>query len=238
VKKPWLVAKRGLRWIGLLILAWMVITIALVFSLRWFDPPTTSFIIRDRLSAWIDDEKNYRFDHQWVDFKYISRPMKLAVITSEDQKFPDHYGFDFESMQRAWDYNQHGRKVKGASTITQQVAKNLFLWPGRSLVRKAVEAWFTVLLETFCSKQRILEIYLNSAEFGKGTFGVESAAQRFFHKPAARLNYSEAALLAAVLPAPKRFQASKPTAYLRSRQAWIESQMPMVDTNGILDPGG
>lgn len=236
MKKLWSIARRGLRWLGILLLAWVVITVVLVFMLRWFDPPTSSFMIRDRLSAWIDGDKNYHFEHQWVDFSRISKPMKLAVITSEDQKFPDHYGFDFESMERAWDHNQHGRKVKGASTISQQVAKNLYLWPGRSMFRKGIEAWFTLLLETFCSKQRILEIYLNSAEFGKGVFGVESAAQRFFHKPAARLNSSEAALLAAVLPAPKRLQAGKPSAYLRSRQAWIESQMSAVDTNGILDP--
>ncbi|MES1196884.1 MAG: monofunctional biosynthetic peptidoglycan transglycosylase [Steroidobacter sp.] len=230
-------ARRGLRWVGIIALAWVVITIVMVFMLRWIDPPTSSFIIRDRLSAWFDSDKSYHFEHQWVDFTHISKPMKLAVITSEDQKFPDHHGFDFESMQRAWDHNQHGRKVKGASTISQQVAKNLYLWPGRSMLRKAVEAWFTLLLEAFCSKQRILEIYLNSAEFGKGIFGVEAAAQRFFHKPAARLNSSEAALLAAVLPAPKRLQAARPSAYLRARQAWIESQMPMVDTNGMLDPG-
>ena len=235
MKKAWAFIKRLLHWLGILTIAWLVITVVAVFSLRWWDPPTTSFILRDRMDAWFADDKSYHYEHQWVDFNRISSSMKLAVITSEDQKFPDHYGFDFESMQKAWEHNQHGRKVKGASTISQQVAKNLYLWPGRSLLRKAIEAWFTVLLETFCSKQRILEIYLNSAEFGKGIFGVEAASQHFFHKPAIKLSASEAALLAAVLPAPKRLLVNKPSGYLRARQAWIETQMPYVDTNGILD---
>jgi len=217
-------------------LAWLVTTAIAVLLLRWINPPITSFMLRDRITAWFKDDKAYYFEHQWVDYAHIATSMKLAVITSEDQKFPDHFGFDFDSMQRAWDHNQHGRKVKGASTISQQVAKNLFLWPGRSLFRKALEAYFTVLLEGFCSKQRILEIYLNSAEFGKGIFGVDSAARHFFHKPAAQLTQSEAALLAAVLPAPKRLLANKPSNFLRNRQAWIETQMPHVDTNGLLNP--
>jgi len=236
VNKVWALAKRAARWLGIVVLAWLVVSIVAVFSLRWFDPPTTSFILRDRLAAWWHGDPNYHFEHEWVSYNRIAPSMKLAVITAEDQKFPDHYGFDFDSMQKAWEHNQHGRKVKGASTISQQVAKNLYLWPGRSLVRKAIEAYFTLLLETFCSKQRILEIYLNSAEFGKGLFGVEAASKRVFHKSALQLNGSEAALLAAVLPAPKRLLANKPSNYLRTRQAWIETQMPQVDTNGILAP--
>lgn len=236
MKKSWVLIRRGLRWTGIFMLAWLVVTTTAVLCLRWVDPPFTSFMIRDRMGAWFDGDKTYHFEHQWADFNRIARPMKLAVIASEDQKFPDHYGFDIESMERAWEHNQHGRKVKGASTISQQVAKNLYLWPGRSLFRKSIEAYFTLLLETLCSKQRILEIYLNSAEFGKGVFGVEAASKRFFHKTAVQLNASEAALLAAVLPAPKRLQVNKPSSYLRARQAWIEAQMPQVDTNGLLDP--
>jgi len=236
VKKLWAVARGLLRWLVIVAISFVVISIVAVFSLRWIDPFTTSFILRDRTTAWWNGDKSYHFEHEWTDFSHIARPMKLAVMASEDQKFPEHHGFDFESMQHAWDQNQHGHRVKGASTITQQVAKNLFLWPGRSLFRKAVEAWFTVLLETFCSKQRILEIYLNSAEFGKGTFGVEAASQRFFRKPAARLNSSEAALLAAVLPAPKRLLVNRPSGFLRARQGWIEMQMSQIDTDGLLDP--
>ncbi|HEX2585041.1 MAG TPA: monofunctional biosynthetic peptidoglycan transglycosylase [Steroidobacteraceae bacterium] len=236
MKRPGVIARAAFRWLFILAISFLVVSIVAVFSLRWIDPLTTSFILRDRASAWWDNDKNYHFEHEWVDFAHIAIPMKVAVMASEDQKFPDHHGFDFDSMQKAWDQNQRGRKVKGASTITQQVAKNLFLWSGRSLFRKGIEAWFTLLLETFCSKQRILEIYLNSAEFGKGVFGVEAASQRFFHKSAARLNSSEAALLAAVLPAPKRFQVNKPSSYLRGRQGWIETQMSQVDTNGLFDP--
>jgi monofunctional biosynthetic peptidoglycan transglycosylase len=236
VKKVWDSAKRVLRWLGIVTLAWLIATIVAVFSLRWIDPPLTSFMIRDRVTAWVNNDKTYHFDHQWVDFAHIAKPLKLAVIASEDQKFPEHFGFDFDSMERAWDHNQHGRKVKGASTISQQVAKNLFLWPGRSLFRKAVEAYFTVLLETFCSKQRILEIYLNSAEFGKGKFGAEAAAKYFFHKPASQLNTSEAALFAAVLPAPKRLMINKPSNYLRNRQNWIEGQMAHVEISDLLEP--
>jgi monofunctional biosynthetic peptidoglycan transglycosylase len=235
--KVWAVVKRPLRWLGIITLSWLVITVVAVFSLRWLDPLTTSFILRDRMDAWFDGDKSYHFEHQWVNYQRIASPMKLAVVASEDQKFPDHYGFDFESMEHAWEHNQHGRKVKGASTISQQVAKNLYLWPGRSLFRKGVEAYFTLLLETFCSKQRILEIYLNSAEFGKGIFGVEAAAQHYFHKSAARLTATDAALLAAVLPAPKRLLVNKPSNYLRARQTWVMAQMEHVDVSELaVDP--
>lgn len=228
-------AKRALRWLGLIILAWLVMTIAAVFLLRWIDPPTTSFIMRDRVTAWFDNDKSYHFEHHWSDYKHIASSMKVAVMASEDQKFPEHHGFDFESMEHAWDQNQRGHKIRGGSTISQQVAKNLFLWSGRSLLRKGIEAYFTVLLETFCSKQRILEIYLNSAEFGKGVFGVDAASHRYFHKSAAQLTVAESALLAAVLPAPKHFSVTRPSGYLRARQAWIMTQMPDVDTGTVLD---
>ncbi len=234
MKQLWAFTKRTLRWLGILILVWVAVTSAMVLPLRWYNPLTTSFILRDRIAAWLDRDAAYHFEHRWIDYQHIAVPMKLAVVASEDQKFSDHHGFDFESMQRAWDHNQHGRKIKGASTITQQVAKNLFLWPGRSLLRKAIEAYFTALLESFCSKQRILEIYLNSAEFGKGVFGVEAASQHYFHKPAAQLNASEAALLAAVLPAPKRLLVNKPSNYLRARQAWIMAQMSNVGSTGLM----
>ena len=236
MNKLWAFTKRTLRWLGILTLAWLAVTIIAVLLLRWCNPLTTSFILRDRIVAWFNHDAAYHFEHRWIDYRHIATPMKLAVVASEDQKFPDHHGFDFESMQLAWDHNQHGRKIKGASTITQQVAKNLYLWSGRSLLRKAIEAYFTVLLETFCSKQRILEIYLNSAEFGKGVFGVEAASHRYFHKTAAQLNSSEAALLAAVLPAPKRLLVNKPSAYLRARQGWIVTQIPNVDSSGLIAP--
>lgn len=215
--------RRVLRWIGILALAFVVLSVASVLIMRWLPPLTSAFILRDRASNLFD--ASYRYEHQWVSWAKISAPMKASVIAAEDQKFPDHWGFDFDSMEKAWSNNQRGKKIHGASTLTQQTAKNLYLWPGRSLVRKGIEAYFTVLMETFWPKRRILEIYLNIAEFGKGVFGVEAAAHHYFHKSAAQLSPQEAALLAAVLPAPKRLLVDKPSAYVRIRQAWIITQM-------------
>jgi monofunctional biosynthetic peptidoglycan transglycosylase len=147
------------------------------------------------------------------------------VIAAEDQQFPFHAGFDVESIREAVRDNARGGRVRGASTITQQVAKNLFLWPGRSWARKALEAWFTVLIEVTWPKERILETYLNVAEFGRGTFGVEAAARHFFGKPALRLSRREAATLAAVLPNPKQFRVERPSRYVRERRDWILRQM-------------
>jgi len=226
--------RRVLRWLKLLVLGWLMFSIGTVLLMRWVDPVTSSFMLRDRLIALWAGDKDYHFAHSWVDWSQISANMKVAVIASEDQKFPDHYGFDMESMQKAWRANQRGRRTRGGSTISQQVAKNLYLWPGQSYVRKGVEAWFTVLIETFWSKQRILEVYLNSAEFGKGVFGVGAASQRYFSKPAAKLTVQEAALLASVLPAPKRFLVAKPSGFVRTRQAWIARQMDHLGGVSVL----
>ena len=149
------------------------------------------------------------FRHSWVDLTRISPNLPLAVVASEDQRFPEHWGFDVEAIEKAYQLNQHSHRVHGASTISQQVAKNLYLWSGRSYFRKALEAYFTVLIESLWPKRRILEIYLNIAEFGDGTYGAEAAAQRFFHKPAARLTRGDAAILAAVLPNPQRLFGSR-----------------------------
>jgi monofunctional biosynthetic peptidoglycan transglycosylase len=147
------------------------------------------------------------------------------VIAAEDQKFAEHFGFDWQAIEKALEQNSRSKKTKGASTLSQQTAKNLFLWSGRTWLRKGVEAYFTVLLEALWPKRRILETYLNVAEFGDGIYGVEAAAQRYFRKPASRLNGSEAALLAAVLPSPRRYRVTAPNAYVRSRQQWILNQM-------------
>ena len=160
--------------------------------------------------------------------------MKLAVIASEDQTFPDHHGFDFRSIDKALDERERGRPVRGASTISQQVAKNLFLWPGKNWIRKGLEAYFTLLIETLWPKQRILEVYLNIAEFGKGVFGVGIASESYLRKPAARLSSYDAALLAAVLPNPKRLRANSPSTYVRSRQAWIMGQMRGLGGTALL----
>ena len=173
--------------------------------------------------------------HDWVSWDEISKHAAVAVIAAEDQKFLGHQGFDLEAIDKALTDAKRGRRLRGASTISQQVAKNLFLWPGKSWLRKGFEAWFTLWIEWLWPKQRILEVYLNSAEFGRGVWGVEAASQYFFRKPAARLNRHEAALLAAVLPNPKRFRVDRPSPYVQQRQAWILRQMAMLGGVRLLD---
>jgi monofunctional biosynthetic peptidoglycan transglycosylase len=205
--------------------AGLLLSVASVLVMRWFNPPLSAFMAEATIAAWIDRDQDYSLHHQWVDLAQISPNLALAVVASEDQKFPEHWGFDVEAIEKAYKLNQHSHRVRGASTISQQVAKNMFLWSGRSYFRKGLEAYFTVLIETCWPKRRILEVYLNIAEFGKGTFGAEAAAQRFLHKPAARLTRSDAAVMAAVLPNPERFLISAPSRYIEQRRAWILEQM-------------
>ena len=207
------------------IAACLVLSVAAVLMLRWIDPPTTAFMLRDRIGAWQAGDTDYRLRHDWVAGSKIPVAMKMAVIAAEDQTFPTHHGFDMKSINDALEERESGRRVRGASTISQQVAKNLFLWPGKSWIRKGLEVWFTVLIEAMWSKQRILEVHLNVAEFGRGIYGVGAASTAFFKKPATRLNAGEAALLAAVLPSPLRLHADRPSRYVRSRQQWIMNQM-------------
>lgn len=223
---------RGLLWV---IGGWLVLTIGAVLLLRWVDPPTSAFMLRDRAVAWWQDDKAFRFRHDWVPWPDISSQAKLAVIASEDQKFAEHFGFDLESISAALEDRRKGGRTRGASTLSQQVAKNLFLWPGQSWVRKGLEAWFTLLIEGCWTKQRILEVYLNVAEFGKGVYGVGAASDAFFHKPASRLSAPDAALLAAVLPSPKRFRVTAASAYVRKRQRWILGQMRAVRKDPAID---
>jgi monofunctional biosynthetic peptidoglycan transglycosylase len=225
-------AKRRKRLFGrlwralvLAVLAWAAVTVASVVAMRWIDPPTTAFMVRDRAIALFTAEKGYQFRHEWRDWDQISRYAALAVVAAEDQRFLQHNGFDFKQIDKALADRERGRRVRGASTISQQVAKNLFLWPGQSWFRKGLEAGITVLIELTWPKQRILEVHLNVAEFGRGTWGIQAASRRYFRKDAAMLTRAEAALLAAVLPSPRRLRADAPSAYVRKRQAWIERQM-------------
>jgi len=205
--------------------AWAALTVAVVVALRWVNPPTTAFMLRDRAGALLTRESDYEFRHEWRDWEQISKYVPLAVVASEDQRFPQHRGFDFAQIEKALADRERGRRVRGASTITQQVAKNLFLWPGQSWFRKGLEAGLTVLIELAWPKRRILEVYVNVAEFGRGTFGVQAASRRYLGRDAAQLGRAEAARLAAVLPAPRRYRADAPGPYVRKRQAWIERQM-------------
>jgi monofunctional biosynthetic peptidoglycan transglycosylase len=218
---------RSLRFLMLLVIAWLATTVLCVGLLRWVDPPASAVMLLERF------DHDYEVRHAWVDWNRIASPMKVAVIAAEDQTFPDHHGFDFKSIDEALAERERGR-VRGASTISQQVAKNLFLWNGRSWIRKGFEAYFTVLIELLWPKDRILEVYLNIAEFGRGIYGVGAASETFFRKPAARLTSHDAALLAAVLPSPKRFRANAPSRYVRSRQQWIMGQMRGLGGTSLL----
>ncbi|MBE0397575.1 monofunctional biosynthetic peptidoglycan transglycosylase [Citrobacter amalonaticus] len=188
--------------------------------------PFSAVMVERQIGAWLQGDFGYVAHSDWVSMDEISPWMGLAVIAAEDQTFPDHWGFDVAAIEKALSHNERNEnRIRGASTLSQQTVKNLFLWDGRSWLRKGLEAGLTVGVETVWSKKRILTVYLNIAEFGDGVFGVEAAAQRYFGKPASRLTQSEAALLAAVLPNPLRFKVAEPSGYVRSRQAWILRQM-------------
>lgn len=193
-----------------------------IFILKWINPPITITQIGSWFSLWGTDKK---LQKTWVDYDQISQHAKLAVIASEDQLFTDHNGFDFKSIEKAMKHNQKSKKIKGASTISQQVAKNVFLWQGRSWFRKGLEVYFTFMIEKIWGKQRILEVYLNVAEMGEGIFGVEAASQNYFHKNAASLNREEAAMIAACLPNPIRYTIVPPARITVYRQHKILIQM-------------
>jgi monofunctional glycosyltransferase len=212
-------------WLLGLVLVCVALSATLVAALRWINPPYTAFMAQTQMAAWSNRDRTYVFRHRWADLNHISPNLPLAVVASEDQKFPEHWGFDVEAIEKAYELNQHSHRVHGASTISQQVAKNLFLWSGRSYFRKGLEAYFTVLIEACWPKRRILEIYLNIAEFGYGIYGAEAAAQYFFHEPASKLSRSDSAVLAAVLPNPQLLSAAAPSAYVQKRRDWILGQM-------------
>jgi monofunctional glycosyltransferase len=218
-----------------LVLFCILASVLAVAALRWVNPPFSAFMAEAQIGAWIARDPNYVYRRSWVGLDEISPNLPLAVVASEDQKFPEHSGFDVAAIEKAYALNQHSHKVRGASTISQQVAKNLFLWSGRSYVRKGLEAYFTVLIEAMWPKRRILEIYLNIAEFGYGTYGAEAAAQRFFHKPASRLTRADAAVLAAVLPNPEHYSAAAPSRYVQQRREWILGQMQALGGPEMLD---
>ena len=170
---------------------------------------------------------------RWVDWDQISPNLPISVIASEDQRFPSHHGFDLESIEKA--LRERQERVRGASTISQQVAKNLYLWPGRSWIRKGLEAYLTVFIELLWPKRRILEVYLNIAQFGQEVFGVGTAAPVFFGRPASELSPRQAALMAAVLPSPRRMSVARPSPYVEKRVAWILEQVEQLGGAGYLD---
>lgn len=219
---PWRARLR--RWLPRVVLAWLALTWGPVLLFRFVDPPTTAFMLERRWEALEKQEAHFTLRQQWVPLEHISPNLRLAVIAAEDQKFPDHFGFDVAAIEDALEDRIEGKSKRGASTLTQQVAKNLFLWPGRSFVRKGLEAYFTVLLELTWPKWRILEVHLNVAEFANGVYGVEAASRLAFGTSAASVGPHEAALLAAVLPSPRTRRITAPSAAVAQRVGWIEEQ--------------
>lgn len=221
-RKIWLVIRKIILW-------FFALSILSVIAFRFIPFPFTPLMLQ-RCAEQAINGKPIKLSKDWVSLDKISNHLQLAVVTSEDQNFLWHHGFDFEAIQKAVKYNENQKRRKhprtrGASTISQQTAKNAFLWPARNFIRKGLEVYFTGLIELIWSKQRIMEVYLNIIEMGDGIYGAEAASQYYFHKPASKLTAQEAALLAAVLPNPIKFNAGNPSPYVRGRQAFILGQM-------------
>lgn len=228
MKKGKSIFRRAVFFVIKVISGLLAFSVLLVLLFRFVAPPVSSYMVQSFIAARWAGQSDYSLKYNWVGIKQISPQAMIAVVASEDQKFPAHFGFDFESIDKALKDNPRRARPRGASTITQQVAKNLFLWPGRSLFRKGVEAYFALLLEMLWPKQRILEMYLNVAELGPGIFGVKAASMQYFKKLPAALTKAEAALLAAVLPNPLRLNAAMPSSYVRERQEDIMQQMEQL----------
>lgn len=219
--------KKIFNWIKKAMLWFFGISIFLVILFKWVPVPFTPLMITRVVENKMDG-KDAIFSHDWESLENISPNLQKAVIASEDGNFLKHKGFDFEAMKKAFDNNNKGRKLKGGSTISQQTAKNIFLWQGRSYVRKGLEAYFTVLIELIWGKERIMEVYLNSIEMGNGIYGAEAAAQHWYRKSASNLTPKEAAGIAAILPNPRKFKASNSSSYINRRKGKITRVMRQI----------
>lgn len=242
------VHRRWRGWLWKLPLLLVVFSVVQVALLRFINPPFSMFMVARQLDAIGDGDLKFRITHDWRDMAKISPNLPLAVVAAEDQNFGQHHGFDFDAIEKAQAHNERMteraekrgkpvRRLRGASTISQQTAKNLFLWSGGGwtrILRKGVEVWYTALIELLWPKQRILEVYVNIAEFGDGVYGAQAASRSYFRKDAARLTPAEAARLAAVLPSPKRYDAAKPGPYVLRRAAAIQRQMRQIGGSGYL----
>lgn len=217
-----------------IILGFIILSVISVLMLKWINPLTSSIMVQRKIEAIVTFKERQMIAYEWFSYDNISKQMAVAVIAAEDQNFPYHFGFDFEQIEKALKQHERGRRLRGASTITQQVAKNLFLWEGRSLVRKGLEAYFTLLIELLWTKERTLEVYLNIIEMGDMIFGVGAASQLYFKKLPGKLTRSQAALLTATIPNPKRFSTKKPSGYILRRQNWILGQMSSLGGTSYL----
>jgi monofunctional biosynthetic peptidoglycan transglycosylase len=205
-------------------LFFFISTILISLTYRFVPPPVTPLMLM-RVIEQLANDGELKLNKEWVSYHNLSPNLVRAVITSEDNNFLDHYGIDFEAVEKARKLNERGKKLRGASTISQQTAKNVFLWPGRNYIRKGLEVYFTYLIEITWSKQRIMEVYLNEIEMGDGIYGAEKASIQYFHKPALDLTRNEAALIAAVLPNPRKWSPSHPTSYITRKKNWIVQRM-------------
>ncbi len=212
--------KRILKFLLKLIAGFFIITIFFVILYKWIPVPFTPL-----MAIRYFENPEEPIQHDWVPISKISPHLQLAVISSEDQNFLNHSGFDIKAIEKAIDENKRGKRVRGASSISQQTAKNVFLWPQRSWIRKGLEVYFTFMIEIFWSKERILEVYLNSIEMGKGIYGAEAASLAWFNKPAAKLSAYEAAAIAAILPNPRQYRANPASNFINQRKNWIVRQM-------------
>ncbi len=215
-------------------LGFVLVSIFSVIILKWINPITSSIMIQRKIEAMVTFSEKQIIAYYWVSYDEISKQMAVAVIAAEDQNFPFHFGFDLKQIEKAIEQNERGGRLRGASTITQQVAKNLFLWEGRSFIRKGIEAYFTLLIEIFWTKERILEVYLNITEMGNMIFGVGAASKIYFYKHPEKLQLDQAALLAAILPNPKRYSVRNPSNYILKRKDWIKRQMSLLGGTSYL----
>ena len=220
---------RLFRWALVLVLVFGLVGPAAVVAVYRFVPPPMTWLMVERMV------QGHGFDRRWVPLDRISPQLVRSVIGAEDSRFCEHHGFDWNAIQRAMAHNEEGKKLRGGSTISQQTAKNIFLWPGRDYVRKGLEAWFTVLIEGLWGKPRIMEVYLNSIEWGPGVYGAEAAAQANFHVSAAQLNPAQAARLAAIIPKPLAWKAASPGPYIQRRQGHIAAAAGTVRRDGLAD---
>lgn len=233
---------RRRRWLRRLL--WLPVWLGLfsvlqVLVLRFVDPPFTAFMAIRQFEALGQGDWRFRIAHDWRDLDRIAPSLPVALIAAEDQTFAEHHGFDLEAIEHARARNERGGRLRGGSTISQQLAKNLFLWQGSSRasrwLRKGIEAWYTALIETLWPKRRILEVYANVAEFGDGIYGAQAASRSFFGRDADRLTPSQSARLAAVLPNPRRYNAADPGPYVQRRARWIERNMRQLGGTGYLE---
>jgi monofunctional biosynthetic peptidoglycan transglycosylase len=246
-------ARRGLvgwvrRWWWRIPLLFVVVTVLQVLVLRVVDPPFSAFMAARQVEAWTSGDFSFRIAYDWRDLEEMSANVPVAMIAAEDQNFPAHNGFDFAAIEKARRYNERAeeraakrnkpvQRLRGASTISQQTAKNLFLWRGRGptrWLRKGLEVWYTVLIETLWSKHRIIEVYVNTVELGDGVYGAQAAARTYFRRDASRLGPAEAARMAAVLPAPRRYNLGRPGPYVQRRSNAIQRQMRHLGGAGLL----